>query len=48
MDRFTDPVDALPPFTEIVELPKAPARTFTEIGFDVRKKSEDERTVTKT
>jgi hypothetical protein len=47
-DRFTVPLDPLPPFTEIVELPRAPARTLTEPGFDVRKKSEDESTVTET
>jgi hypothetical protein len=48
IDRLTVPLDALPPFTEIVELPVAPARTLTELGFEARKKSVDERTVTAT
>jgi hypothetical protein len=30
----------------IVDEPEDPARTFTEVGLDVRKKSEDESTVT--
>jgi hypothetical protein len=48
IDRLTVPLDALPPFTEIVELPVAPARTLTELCFEARKKSVDERTVTAT
>ena len=48
IDRFTVPLDPLPPLTEIVELPVAPARTITELGLELRKKSEDERTLTAT
>jgi hypothetical protein len=47
-ESATEPVEVLPAFTLIVDVPEAPARTFTELGLDVRKKSEDESTATET
>jgi hypothetical protein len=47
-DNATEPCEALPAFTVIVDVPEAPARTVTVSGFDVRKKSEAARTATVT